>query len=201
VSAQTLHPLADDYLKRLRRAGRGLPRARLNELTSEIEAHLSEAIDPGAADAHALTVLEQLGPPEEIIAAERHDSPPPPDRRGTREWAAIILLLFGGFAFGIGWLIGLILLWSSRVWTTGDKLIGTLIWPGGFPFVLVAGLILVSSSSNSSGGLCAHPVSGPDHCTSIASAPGPQILPIVVFALVLLAPFAVAVYLARRAQI
>jgi hypothetical protein len=43
----------------------------------------------------------------------------------------VILLPLGGFALGIGWLVGLILLWSSRLWTTRDKLIGTLITPGG----------------------------------------------------------------------
>ena len=59
------------------------------------------------------------------------------DRRSWREWAAVILLpLFGGFAFGVGWLVGLVLLWSSRLWTTRDKLIGTLIVPGGIATAL-----------------------------------------------------------------
>ncbi len=132
MTTDTLHPLAAEYLQRLRRAGRGLPPGRRRELLAEIEGHLSEAIGPDASDAQALTALDRLGEPEEIIAAEM----PPPDgradRRGIREWAAIILLLFGGFIFGLGWLAGLVLLWSSRAWTTRDKWIGTLVdtrWP------------------------------------------------------------------------
>ena len=39
-----LHPLAEDYLRRLRRAGRRLPPERLDELLAEIEGHLAEAI-------------------------------------------------------------------------------------------------------------------------------------------------------------
>ena len=102
MTTDTLHPLAADYLQRLRRAGRGLPPGRLRELLAEIEGHLSEAIDPTASDAQALTVLDRLGEPEAIIAAE---TPPPddlPDHRGTRKWATIILLLLGGFIVGIG---------------------------------------------------------------------------------------------------
>lgn len=57
MTTHTLHPLAAGYLQRLRRAGRGLPPGRLRELLAEIEGHLSEAIDPSASDAQALTVL------------------------------------------------------------------------------------------------------------------------------------------------
>ncbi len=70
MTTDTLHPLAAKYLERLRRAGRGLPPGRRRELLAEIEGHLSEAIDPSASDAQALTVLDKLGEPEAIIAAE-----------------------------------------------------------------------------------------------------------------------------------
>jgi hypothetical protein len=66
----------------------------------------------------------------------------------------VILLPLGGFAFGVGWLVGLILLWSSRLWTTRDKLIGTLIIPGGLAASLVALLTLglLAGTSYSCGG-------------------------------------------------
>ena len=54
--------------------------------------------------------------------------------RGTssgREGLTILLLLFGGFLVGIGWLIGVFMLWRSSAWTVTDKLVGTLIIPGG----------------------------------------------------------------------
>jgi hypothetical protein len=141
MTTDTLHPLAAEYLERLRRAGRGLPPGRLRELLTEIEGHLSEAIDPSASDAQALTVLDRLGEPEAIIAAETPPLDELPDRRGAREWAAIILLLFGGFIFVFGWFAGLILLWSSRAWTTRDKWIGTLVVPGGLATSVLVGLL------------------------------------------------------------
>ena len=59
----------------------------------------------------------------------------PPD--GT-EWSVITLLLIGAFLAVVGWVVGVVLLWRSRVWTLGDKLIGTLLWPGG----LVTGVLV-----------------------------------------------------------
>ncbi|KJF15561.1 hypothetical protein [Acidithrix ferrooxidans] len=52
-------------------------------------------------------------------------------RTGPREWVSVALLLLGGFVVGLGWFAGLILLWSSRVWTRKQKLVGTLVLPGG----------------------------------------------------------------------
>lgn len=80
MTTDTLHPLAAEYLERLRRAGRGLPPGRLRELLAEIEGHLSEAI-ASALDAQALTVLDKLGEPEAIIAAETPDPDELPDPR------------------------------------------------------------------------------------------------------------------------
>jgi hypothetical protein len=196
MTTNTLHPLAAQYLARLRRAGRGLPPGRLRELLAEIEGHLSEAIEPNASDAQALTVLDRLGEPEAIIAAET----PHPDellrRRGTREWAAIILLLIGGFIVGVGWLVGLGLLWNSRAWATRDKWIGTLVIPGGLATSVFIGLILLGTPTKK---LCYGLAGGVPHCTT---APGPSIVPpilgVPLFALLVLAPIATSVYLARR---
>jgi hypothetical protein len=197
MTTDTLHPVAAEYLKRLRRAGRGLPPGRLRELLAEIEGHLSEAIDPSASDAEALTVLDRLGDPEAIIAAETPQADEPPERRGRNEWAAIILLLVGGFIFVIGWFVGLVLLWSSRAWTTRDKWIGTLVIPGGLATGVWIGLFAISAATKT---LCRSFAGGAPHCTS---APGQTILPgilgVAVFVVLLLAPIATSVYLARRA--
>ncbi|MBV9001931.1 MAG: hypothetical protein JO304_22935 [Solirubrobacterales bacterium] len=211
MTEPALHPLADDYLRRLRRAGRRLPPDRLRDLLSEIEAYLSEAIPVGASDDEALEVLERLGPPGDIVEAELPAAQPPTDRRGLREWAAVILLPLGGFAFGVGWLIGLILLWSSRLWTTRDKLIGTLIIPGGLttaPFALGA-LAGTSSETNCSGlateinpstGTVIRP--GTMHCHPAGGGPSTAttVLQITLAVLFVLGPIASAVYLARRAR-
>jgi hypothetical protein len=168
MTTDTLHPLAADYLESLRRAGRDLPAGRRRELLAEIEGHLSEEIEPGASDAQALTVLDRLGEPEAIIAAEMPRPEEAPERRGVAEWAAIILLPFGGFIFGVGWLVGLILLWSSRAWTTRDKWIGTLVIPGGLATALVVGLIVGGTTTNQ---VCSGFAGGVQHCTN---APGPS---------------------------
>jgi hypothetical protein len=196
MTTDTLHPLAADYLERLRRAGRDLPAGRRRELLAEIEGHLAEAIEPGASDAQALTVLDRLGEPEAIIAAEM---PPPdwtPQRRGAAEWAAIILLPFGGFIFVVGWFAGLVLLWSSRAWTTRDKWVGTLVIPGGLATAF-ASLILLAHPNKK---FCSGFPGRVPHCTN---APGPSaagdVLGIALFVVLVLAPIASAIYLAHRA--
>ena len=197
MTTDTLHPLAAEYLTRLRRAGRGLPPGRRRELLAEIEAHLSEAIDPRASDAQALTVLDRLGDPEAIIAAETPQSDQLPERRGRKEWVAIGLLLFGGFIFVLGWFGGLILLWSSRAWTTRDKWIGTLVIPGGLATSVVIGLIAIGAPTKK---LCHAFNGGAQHCTNAAGQSTPSSsLGVAVFALLVLAPIATSIYLARRA--
>lgn len=84
TTTTTLHPLAADYLKRLERAARRLPRGERRELVEEITAHLSEATDPDMSDAEALTVLDRLGDPEDIVDAE--PAVEPVQRRGMHEW-------------------------------------------------------------------------------------------------------------------
>jgi hypothetical protein len=169
-----------------------LPRDDRRELVSEIRAHLSEAIDSDVTEAEALTVLDRLGEPEEIVDAQQPHGPATANARGVHEWAAIFLLLFGGFVFGIGWLAGVVLLWSSRAWTLRDKLIGTLVVPGGLAAV-VFGLGIGSSSQ-----LCYSTSGGGQHCTGGPSSSA-QILAIAIVAILVLAPIATAVYLARRA--
>jgi hypothetical protein len=61
----------------------------------------------------------------------------PPVGSHEAESSALTLLLIGGFFLGIGWIVGAVLLWRSNTWTVADKLIGTLLWPGG----LVTGLV------------------------------------------------------------
>ncbi len=118
MSTSTLHPLATAYLQQVRREGRDLPGDRLAELLIDLEEHLSAAIPADASDEDAREVLDRLGDPREIIAAERPESIGPAERRGTREWAAVFLLLFGFIAAGVGWVVGVVLLWRSRAWTT-----------------------------------------------------------------------------------
>jgi HAAS domain-containing protein len=204
MSTSTLHPLATAYLQQVRREGRDLPGDRLAELLADLEEHLSAAIPADASDQDAREVLDRLGDPREIVAAERPESIAPAERRGTREWVAIFLLLFGFVAAGVGWVVGVVLLWRSRAWTTRDKLIGTLVLPGG---LVATGLLLLLALGRPHKEICTHRATSATHyvtsvvthCTSLPGS-GPSTLVSVALVLLALTPIATAVYLARRAR-
>jgi len=191
TTTTTLHPLAADYLDRVDRAARRLPRTERRELVEEISAHLHEATSLDMPDAEALTVLDRLGDPEDIVEAQQPDEPG--GRRGVHEWAAIFLLLLGGFIFAFGWIAGVILLWGSRAWNTRDKLIGTLIVPGGLATAFVVALLTGTKRK------C---TSGPGHPTICTPGPGTahQIIAIGLFGLCVIGPIFTSLYLARRAR-
>ncbi|MBM7788198.1 hypothetical protein [Tenggerimyces flavus] len=51
----------------------------------------------------------------------------------------LALLVLGGLASLLGWVIGAALLWASARWTVPEKLLATIIWPGG-----AAGLVWIA---------------------------------------------------------
>jgi len=147
----------DRYLDRLAQALKSVAPTRRDELVSEIIDHIVEARHelPDRDDETAVrNLLDRLGTPDEIAAAERepgdHPGPAPADGGDLREKLAIVLLLVGGFFAGFGWLAGVVLLWLSPRWRDRDKLIGTLLIPGGLTtaFVLVAYVLGTSSMSS-----------------------------------------------------
>jgi hypothetical protein len=136
--------LVADYLRRLRRAARGLPRGRRGELIGEITEHIAEARAAAAQEPTGETIpdiLGQLGQPAEIVRAA--GGPAMARRPGGLEITAVILLMIGGFIFLVGWVAGCVLLWISPRWRWPDKLLGTLVWPGGL-LALAVGAPLLS---------------------------------------------------------
>jgi hypothetical protein len=196
MSTSTLHPLAAAYLQQVRREGRDLPGDRLAELLIDLEEHLSTAIPADSSEADAREVLSHFGGPREIIEAERPESIGPAQRRGTREWVAVFLLLFGFIAVGVGWVVGVILLWSSRAWTTRDKLIGTLVLPGGLGLTVLLLLLALGRPRKT---ICTRYGTSVAHCTHALSS-GPSTLVSAALVLLALTPLATAVYLAHRAR-
>ena len=134
----SLHPLSRDYLVRLQKAARRLPRTRRKELVEEVEAHLREALPANLSEAETREVLKRLGEPEQIAAeASTRDLMP--------ERIAVFLLLSSGIILpGLGWIAGLVLLWRSRTWSQRDKLIGTIV--PGTVYVTVLTVWLVDGS-------------------------------------------------------
>jgi hypothetical protein len=185
--------LVEDYLKRLNRELRDLPRARRRELVDEIAEHISE----GRADlevedeATIRTLLERLGTPEDI-AADAHERFGVRRRSGAIDVVALVLVLIGGVVIPVlGWLIGVVLLWVSEIWTTREKLIGTLVVPGG----LALPVFLMSYPASSE--ICASINGAPPTCTGGPSTAF-QAFMIALLVVLILAPLATTVFLAHR---
>jgi uncharacterized membrane protein len=134
--------LVYQYLTDLEAELRGLPANRRRELLDEVGEHITAAraaLDP-ETEAGIRTVLERLGDPADIAAEAR-------ERFGVQaasarpaipwlEVLALAMLVLVPFIVGLdmsalvpvlGWLVGLVLLWRSHIWTAHDKRIGTLL--------------------------------------------------------------------------
>jgi hypothetical protein len=107
--------LVDQYLERLNRALAPLPRSRRVELVDDIAAHIAQARSelPNQDEAEIRNLLDQLGDPAEIAADAGERLETPRRKRRGLEIAALILLLVGGVVLPVvGWLVGVVLLWT-----------------------------------------------------------------------------------------
>ncbi|HVI18695.1 MAG TPA: hypothetical protein VM712_09960 [Gaiellales bacterium] len=196
----TRHTLVDGYLADLRDASRDLPRREREELVGEIQAHIDETLPAGASDAEVRTLLDRLGEPEQIADAERERLGIDVPVAGWLERLTIPLLLIGGVVIPVvGWIVGLAFLWLSRCWSSRDKLIGTLVVPGGLLPALYLALsptsteVCVSGTGVDSAGkhFTTH------HCTGGLST-GAQIGLILLEVVLVVAPIYTAIRLARH---
>lgn len=147
------------YLATLDRALGTLPRDRRRQIVDEISRHIAEGRsaldheDPVAINA----LLERVGDPRTIAAeAGAHAPDTHPSLRTDRvtPW----LLLLGGLIFGVGWLVGVVLLWASPTWRTRDKLLGTFVLPGGLAFLVALGSLPASARSCSGSSPVGQPI-------------------------------------------
>ena len=195
----TTSPLVRGYLDDLRSvAAERLGTRRADELVADIGEHLGAAIAGGQPVEDAIA---RLGSPAEIVAAEAPVATAPPAaapqaRLRVQEIFALVLLLGGIVVLVIGWVVGVVLLWTSDRWSTRDKLIGTLLWPGGLgPLLLVGGFTSFTTSEmqecDSSGA-----------CTTVAGTSGtPGWVGIVIVAVLVIVPLATTIHLARSARV
>jgi hypothetical protein len=162
--------LLSDYIARLDTAALRLPPDRRAELMEGIAEHIAAARASGELrdEAAVRTLLDRLGEPEEIVAAAAEEvaggggTPPPwassgpqlvPTRPGTGlEVAAVVMLTAGSLLPVLGWLVGVALLWSSKRWRTSEKLLGTLVVPGGPGIVLPLSLLRLGPTCTTSFG-------------------------------------------------
>jgi uncharacterized membrane protein len=185
--------LIQDYLDRLKKAGRTLPPDQRAEMVAEIRAHISVTLaqSEDQGEATVRTILDRLGTPEDIAAEAGIGLRPTGEATGRRvaafELVTIVLLLIGGIVLpALGWIIGAVLLWASACWTLRDKLIGTLVVPGGL--TLAVWLLLFAGSTT----VCSS--NGPCETSGITPGTG-----IPLFLVAVLCPIGSAIYLLRRA--
>ena len=143
MTAPHADQLIDGYLARLDATAADLPKSARQELIDDVRSHIAEARrrEPDETDATILNILDRLGEPGTVVtdAGERLGLRKTlPYRPGAMEIAAVILLPFI-------WPVGVVLLWISPAWRLRDKVIGTLLPPGGFLGIpLILGLVRVA---------------------------------------------------------
>lgn len=121
--------LVQRYLAQLDAVLQGVDAARREEILADVHAHIEEGrsgLDPDDA-AGVRTLLARVGDPA-AIAAEA--GAPPPGSRRWDVWAPW-LIIFGPIASGLGWVAGVLILWTSPTWNQRDKLVATLVPPVG----------------------------------------------------------------------
>jgi uncharacterized membrane protein len=213
MTAHDSDTVVDGYLRRLDVALSSMPAARREQLLEEIAQHVAEGRRELSEESPAalLQLLDRIGRPEDIAAAaleenqeQRVPSSYPESRGGDMfEVFTLCLLLFGGFLFVIGWLVGVALLWSSSAWRIRDKILSTLVFPGGFLLpVYLFGVVLVVAHGTS----CVHnvPANGTPTTQCVTTTTGtvlPQWAGIVLLAVLVIAPFLMAVHLHRAKQL
>jgi hypothetical protein len=196
-----------EYLDDLRRATRDIPPRRRREILADIESHFDASLTPASSEADIRDVIERLGTPEEIAAAERDRFGDPPNISSNRwERLTIGLLLVGFLATPVAWLVGVAMLWRSNTWTLKDKVLGTLVVPGGLGLALVPVLFFHSLSGTEqscvNGTVDAFGTRSPQvrHCSGGGLSTTNWVALGVIELILIVAPIWTAWYLSRRRQ-
>jgi uncharacterized membrane protein len=183
----------EHYLHDLEEELRGLPPARRRELLEEIREHIGEALAgmPDDREAEVRNVLERVGEPAVIAEEARERFGIRRVKPGIREILVLILLPLGGFLWVIGWAVGAILLATSTVWTSREKVIGLLVVPGG---LLPAGLFGLMGGSR----LCSETIENGRVVSETCSGGMPVWLASVILAVLVIGPIWTVFFLLTR---
>jgi hypothetical protein len=126
---------ADDYLRELDRALTGMAEPQRSALTGEITDQIEAARQSSQPEREVTRTIRRLGAPADISAAAGHRAPRlegggtfQPSGASPQEWFALVCLSVGSYILPIvGWVLGAIVLWSSRRWTSQEKLFASAI--------------------------------------------------------------------------
>jgi HAAS len=141
-TASEADTLVRRYLAQLDAALQGVDASRREEILADVHEHIEQGragLDPGDA-AGVRTLLDRVGDPAAIAAEAGAPTP------GSRRWDAWApwLIIFGPVASGLGWVAGVLILWTSPTWSRRDKLIATVVPPAGL-VALFIGLVTALS--------------------------------------------------------
>lgn len=162
-------PEIRNYLAAIQARLAQLPAEQSEEILFGVREHIAEALERGGQS--TAEILAGLGSPDDIAAglagsdmdgSGAHDFATPfpsaqfppgapqkqlPAQRhqSSTLWvvATCILLPFGAFLAGIGWLFGVAGLWMGTRWKTWEKIMGTVLIPGGVPGALLLAILPV----------------------------------------------------------
>ncbi len=121
------------YLAELHREVAAIDPAAADGIVAEIADHVRDAAAEPGFDLD--TVLSDLGDPALIAAAVE---PARVDVRRSASFVdsdagvivALLLLTLGTYTVqALAWVVAMLLLWTSRRWTSTDKIVGTVVWP------------------------------------------------------------------------
>lgn len=198
--------LVNEYLGRLDSALSSVPNARREEILDEISNHIAEERSRlhEESDTDLRNLLDRIGDPTDVAAAARDEEDAAPAPQHSRRIGAVEVLAL--VLTPLIWPAGVMLLWLSPAWNRRDKLIGTLVPPGGYIFVVVLAQLSFLGMGMSGGCGTVSDSQGnviSQTCTGFSAIPAwqqdlIQAAGIGLFLLVLVLPVLTAIYMGRQ---
>jgi len=161
-SASEADKLVRRYLAQLDAALQGVDASRREEIRAEVHRNIEQRRTGLDRDdvATLRALLSRVGDPAAIAAKAGAPAP------GSRRWDAWApwLIIFGPVASGLGWVAGVLILWTSPTWSRRDKLIATFVPPAGLVALFFGLVATLRAAAVCSGHIPAlHPSAG---CTT-----------------------------------
>ena len=148
-SASEADKLVRRYLAQLDAALRGVDASRREEIRAEAHRHIEQGRTGLDRDdvASVRALLSRVGDP--AVIAAKAGAPLP----GSRHWDAWApwLIIFGPVASGLGWVAGVLILWTSPTWRRRDKLIATFVPPAGLVALFFGVVAVLRAAAGCSG--------------------------------------------------
>ncbi|CAL9661043.1 hypothetical protein SUDANB105_07012 [Streptomyces sp. enrichment culture] len=116
-------------------------------------------------------------------------------RHARTDLATVLLLQLGALFLAVGWLFGVLLLWTSDTWRLRDKVLGTVVIPGG----LALPIYLTSSFDRCTMATSEHALPA-EQCGRLSDVPWLETAPLVLLWAASLASAFWLIHTARRPE-